>query len=63
MRCYFMRNGHIAGVEVLPEGVSDETAIDMAREFFDLQKDEGRSFEGFEVWHEARHVYRWPAES
>jgi hypothetical protein len=26
MRCYFLRDGHIAGVEVLPLGLSDEDA-------------------------------------
>ena len=27
MQCYFLRNGHLAGVEMLPPGFSDEDAI------------------------------------
>jgi hypothetical protein len=27
MRCYFVRDGHIAGVEVLPPGISVEDAM------------------------------------
>ena len=27
MRCYFLRGGRIAGVEILPLGLSDEEAI------------------------------------
>lgn len=27
MRCYFLRGGQIAGVEILPLGLSDEEAI------------------------------------
>jgi hypothetical protein len=27
MRCYFLRDGHLAGVEMLPLGLSDEDAI------------------------------------
>jgi hypothetical protein len=30
MRCFFMRSGHIAGVEELP-GLSDEEAVAKAR--------------------------------
>jgi len=31
MLCYFLRDGHIAGVEALPLGLSDEDAIARAR--------------------------------
>jgi hypothetical protein len=30
MRCYFLRGGRIAGVEILPPELSDEDAIMMA---------------------------------
>lgn len=63
MRCYFMRKGHIEAVEVLPDNLSDEAAINMAREFFELYKDQGRLFDGFEVWFEARFICRWPPDS
>jgi hypothetical protein len=40
MRCYFMKNGHIAAVEELP-GLSDEEAVEKSREMFETRKDEG----------------------
>jgi hypothetical protein len=59
MRCYFIRDGHIAAVKVFPEGTSDEVAVEEGRKLYDQIKDEHK-YEGFEVWKEARHVYRWP---
>jgi hypothetical protein len=55
MRCYFLRDGHIAGVEVLPLGLSDEDAIAKADAVAAKRKG---SFEGFEVWDRARFVFR-----
>jgi hypothetical protein len=55
MRCYFLRDGHIAGVEVLPLGLSDEDAIAKAHAVAAKRKG---SFEGFEVWDRARFVFR-----
>lgn len=56
MRCYLLRSGHIAAVEVLKDG-SDETVIDQARTLFENSE---RDYEGFEVWDCARFVYRHP---
>jgi hypothetical protein len=54
MPCYFLRNGHVAGVEMLPLGLSDEGAIARAR--VRLSKRRG-PLEGFEVWDRARFVF------
>jgi hypothetical protein len=60
MRCYFMRNGHIASVEVL-EGVSDDTAaIKLGSASFLKRLREG--FEGFEIWERDRIVFRYPED-
>lgn len=48
MRCYFLNDGHIAGVEMLPLGLSDKDAI--ARAHMLSAKRMG-PFDGFEVWH------------
>jgi hypothetical protein len=55
MPCYFLRDRHIAGVEMLPLGLSDEDAITMAHAL--SSKRRGR-FDGFEVWDRARFVFR-----
>jgi hypothetical protein len=62
MRCYFLRDGHIAGVEVLPPGISDEDAIARAHTLSAKRKG---SFDGFEVWERARFVFRhtWSDET
>jgi hypothetical protein len=57
MRCYFMSNGHIAGVEVLTVA-SDDDAIKQARALF---QERSQQFAGFEVWDRSRPVYRYPA--
>jgi hypothetical protein len=56
MRCYFMRAGHIAGVEEMP-GLSDEEAVAKSREMFEARKPE---FDGFEVWERDRMVLQEP---
>ena len=58
MRCYFMKGGHIAAVELLSLD-SDEDRIAEAREIFNL-KGLPRGAEGFEVWDRDRFVYRYP---
>jgi hypothetical protein len=55
MRCYFLNDGHIAGVEILPPGISDKDAI--ARAHVLSLKRKG-PFDGFEVWHRNRMVFR-----
>jgi len=57
MRCFFLRNGHIAAVEMLP-GLSDQDAIAKAQKLFFL--DRQGQFEGFEVWDRTRAVFRHP---
>jgi hypothetical protein len=56
MRCYFMKKGHIAGVEALA-GLSDEDAIKKSHELFATRQIE---FDGFEVWELKRMVIQWP---
>jgi hypothetical protein len=56
MQCYFMRDGHIAGVEMLT-GLSDQDAIAKAQMLF---SERGHRFDGFEVWDRARVVVRHP---
>jgi len=60
MRCYFLRDGHIAGVEILPAGISDEEAI--AKAHSAALKRKGL-FESLEVWERGRFVYRAPIVS
>jgi hypothetical protein len=56
MRCYFMRDGHIVGVEALP-GLSDADAIARGRELF---KERKAPTDGFEIWDMARVVIQCP---
>jgi hypothetical protein len=58
MRCYFLRDGHIAAVEVLPDGSDDDTAIKQSCMLFVSRL--GESFDGFELWDRARKVYCYP---
>jgi hypothetical protein len=57
MRCYFLRGGRIAGVEILPLGLSDEDAIARAHTLSSKRKG---PFDGFEVWDGARFIFRRP---
>ena len=57
MRCYFLRNEHLAGVEMLPPGFSDGDAI--ARAHILSSKRKG-PLDGFEVWDSGRAVLRHP---
>ena len=57
MRCYFLRGGRIAGVEILPIGLSDEDAIARAHTLSSKRKG---PFDSFEVWDRARFVFRRP---
>jgi hypothetical protein len=51
MRCYFLRDNRIAGVEILPLGLSDEDAIARAHTVSSKRKG---PIEAFEVWDRAR---------
>ena len=57
MRCYFLRDGHIADVEVLNVR-SDEDAIEEAKRLFVLRTRQGTRLDGFEVWELSRVVHR-----
>jgi hypothetical protein len=57
MRCYFLRAGRIAGVEILPLGLSDEHAIARAHTLASKRKG---PFDGFAVWDRARFVFKGP---
>ena len=56
MRCFFMRGGHIAAVELL-EVKSDEEAVEKCKALFEERKSK---FEGFEVWDRARKIAEGP---
>jgi hypothetical protein len=57
MPCYFLRGGRIAGVEILPLGLSDEAAVERAHT---LSSKRRGPFDGFEVWDRARFVFSRP---
>jgi hypothetical protein len=57
MRCFFIKGGHIAGVEALPPDVTDDEAIEMAHHLFEERRSE---FDGFEVWDHSRELYQFP---
>lgn len=57
MRCYFLCNNRIAGVEVLPLGLSDEEAVVRAHTVASKRKG---PIDSFEVWDRARFIFRKP---
>jgi predicted protein tyrosine phosphatase len=59
MRCYFMRNGHIAAVEVLTVGISDTDAVETGKALF-REREAANRYEGFEVWDRARRIHCHP---
>jgi hypothetical protein len=60
MRCYFIRNGHIVGVGMLPPGFSDQDAIARAHKLSAKRKG---PIDGFEVWDGARLVIKYSGPS
>jgi hypothetical protein len=56
MRCYFIRDGHISAVAVLT-ATSDADAMKQAEA---LYEERAGHITGFELWDEARFVYRHP---
>lgn len=60
MRCYLMRNGHIASVEFLIPA-PDEALIEQGKAHFRrLAAD--TSVDGFEIWDGARKVHVYPPD-
>jgi hypothetical protein len=57
MQCYFLGNGHLAGVEMLPPSFSDEDAIARALILSSKRK---RPLDDLEVWDGGRTVFRHP---
>ena len=55
MRCYFLRGGQIAGVNMLPRGLSDQDALGRAQT--ESLKRRG-PIDGLEVWDRARLIFR-----
>ena len=60
MRCYLMRGGHIAAVELVDQASDDGVAISQAVAIFVARMPE--DYEGFEIWDHKRVVYRYPDE-
>lgn len=60
LRCYFMKNGHIASVEFLSATDERERIAEARRIFETAGKKHGA--EGFEVWDGPRFVYRYPEQ-
>lgn len=57
MRCFLLRNGHIAMVKLLPEDASDDEAITECRlEFEGSARSQG--YDGYEVWQRERKVFQ-----
>jgi len=57
MRCYFLRDRRVAGVEELPSGLSDEEAVAKAHAMSAKRKG---TFDSLEVWEGGRFVFRGP---
>ena len=61
MRCYLLRKGHIASVQVLDPG-SDEDLIKQGKAIFAAAPADS-SFDGFEIWNVGRMVYVHPDDA
>jgi hypothetical protein len=59
-RGFFLRDGNIAAVELLPQGLNDAEAVEKSRQMFEERTQESR-YEGFEVWDMARVLLPIPA--
>jgi hypothetical protein len=57
MQCYLLRDGHLAGVEMLPPGLSDGHVVARAHIVSSKRK---VPLDGFEVWDHGRAVFRHP---
>jgi hypothetical protein len=55
MRCFFMKGGHVVGVEMLPD-LSDEEAIEQSHVLYAATL--SGLYDGFELWDRARVVTR-----
>jgi hypothetical protein len=57
MRCYFLRSGQIAAIELLDRALGDDAAVCNAASIFIAHMGE---YEGYEVWDQNRMVFRIP---
>jgi hypothetical protein len=57
MRCFFLRAGHIAAVEIL-DVKTDGEAIEKSKALFEERK---AKFDGFEVWDLSRKLAEGPS--
>ena len=57
---YFLRDGCIAGVQMLPSGLPDEDTIARAHILFSKRKG---PFDGFEIWDDLRVAFSYPDQS
>lgn len=60
LRCYFMKDGHIAAVEFL-KATDDQARLDEARKLFE-KTGRPRGADGFEVWDGAQFIARFPEQ-
>ena len=60
MRCYLMRQGRIAAVELLTSN-TDRALAEEAEEIF-AARSKNLGWDGFEVWDGLRFVYRHPPD-
>lgn len=59
MRCYFTRADSIQGVTYI-KAISDEELIEKSKQLFETRGDQ---FDGFEVWHGDRFIYRFKRDN
>jgi len=57
MRCYFLRGGQIAAVELLDRALGDDAAVRQGASMFIAQMGK---FERYEIWDQNRMVFRFP---
>ena len=55
--CYFLRDGCITSVQMLPSGLPDEDRIARAHILFSKRKG---LFDGFEIWDGGRVAFSYP---
>lgn len=59
MRCYFTRADSIQGVTFI-RAASDAELVEKAKQLFATH---GEQFDGFEVWHGSRFIYRFKRDN
>jgi hypothetical protein len=57
MRCYFLRGGQFAAIELLDRALGDDAAVRQAASMFIAQMGK---FERYEIWDQNRMIFRFP---